>query len=209
MRVKPSTEDWAVASRVYRSFARKPGSAHIASEQALAHVAAVVRANKIRSVLEFGAGIGTVTYLLLDRLPEDRLLVSTEQDPFCLDQLARNIPPEMRRGLSISCPREIAGSDGFDLVIADGKLAKIQASDYLGSGSVCFIDGDRAKTRAAIESGLAERSLSCDFEHHSRRARRFDWRRTSSGFPYPRVNLSLTPTRGCWIGKVSTAVREG
>lgn len=205
MRVKPSTEDWAVARRVYRAFARKPGSGHIASEVALAHVAAVVRVGKIKSVLEFGAGIGTVTYLLLDCLPKDRTLVSTEHDPFCRDQLARNLPADMRQGFRVLCPHEKEGSESFDLVIVDGKLAKTQMSDYLRPGSICFIEGDRARTRTTIHAGLAKRTLFCDFEYHSRRAKRLDWRKSSFGLSYPRVNLSLTPTRGCWIGEVSPA----
>ena len=205
MRVEPSTEDWAVARRVFQTFARRPGSGHIASEMALAHIAAVMRIKKVRSVLEFGAGIGTVTYLVLDRLAEDGTLVSTEHVPFCLDRLAQNIPAEMmlREGFDIRHPSEISGWETFDLVIADGKVANIPRRTYLQPGSICFIGGARARTRANIVKALAERSLICDFEYHSLRAKRFDWRRTSSGVRYPRINLSLTPTRGCWIGEVS------
>jgi hypothetical protein len=202
MRVEPKFEDWKVAKEVYRLFSHKPGSAHIASELTLAHLAVLVRTRPINSVIEFGAGIGTVTYLLLSRLPEDRTVVSIEHNTYCLEHLMHNIPPEMRQGWSIRHPRDINGSERFDLLIADGKHAKDRTSDCLQIGGVCFVDGDRAKTRATIETGLAERGLTCAFVYHSHRSRRFEWRRTVSGFPYPRVNLSLSPTRGCWIGEI-------
>lgn len=204
MRVEPSTEDWNVARSVYRRFADKRGSGHIAYEFSLAHIATVVRTHHIRSALEFGAGIGTVTYLLLRCLPEERVLVSTEHNPYCLDQLQRNVPVEMRSGFRLCDPGEIDGGASFDLVVADGKTAQTASGSYLRQGSVCIIDGHRERIREAIQSRLAERGWGCDFEYHSGPARRFDWRRTRSGIPYQRVNLSLTPTRGCWIGKVSS-----
>ena len=202
MRVEPESEDWKVAKEVYRLFSRKPGSAHIASELTLAHLAALVRTRPINSVIEFGAGIGTLTYLLLSRLGEDRRVTSVERNTYCIEQLMHNIPPELRDGWSIKHPRSVDGSIEFDLLIADGMHAQARTSDCLQTGSFCFVDGERAKTRATIERGLAKRGLTCDFVYHSHRSPRFEWRRTVSGFPYPRVNLSLSPTRGCWIGEV-------
>jgi tRNA A58 N-methylase Trm61 len=203
VRVKPSPEDWDIAGSVYRMFANKPGSGHIASEYSLAHISAVVRTHHLRSVLEFGAGIGTITYLLLRCLPSDRVLVSTEHNPYCLEQLRRNVPLEMRNGFSLCDRDEIDGRISFDLVIVDGKTARVASLSYLRPGTVCIVDGHREATRKSVQSRLAEHGSVCDFEYHAGRARRFDWRKTSSGFPYPRINWSPRPTRGCWIGKVS------
>ena len=118
-------------------------------------------------------------------------------------KLQRNIPPEMREGFTLlSAPTEIDQRQNFGLVVVDGKGPKSTKLDYLAKGAICFVDGNRFSARELILRGLAEKGLSCDFEYHSQRYRRFDWRRTASGIPYPRVNKALSPTRGCWIGKV-------
>jgi len=52
-------------------------------------------------VLEFGAGIGTITYLLLSVRPEPNL-IAVDANEFCLEQLERNIPDEFRSRLKIT-----------------------------------------------------------------------------------------------------------
>lgn len=58
---RPNEEDWAVAESVHTRFLARPGAGHIASPYALAHLAAILRQAEINSVVEFGAGIGTLT----------------------------------------------------------------------------------------------------------------------------------------------------
>lgn len=65
MRVLPTLGDWLTAYRVHRRFASRPGGKHIATWRALICLAALVRKDQSTAVLEFGTGIGTITYLLL------------------------------------------------------------------------------------------------------------------------------------------------
>jgi predicted O-methyltransferase YrrM len=65
VKIEPSEADWAFAKSIRDEFKRKPGSQHIASEFALAYLSALLNKVKPDSVLEFGAGIGTVTYFLM------------------------------------------------------------------------------------------------------------------------------------------------
>lgn len=87
MKVEPSALDWAYAKSVYDEFSQKPGAQHIASEFALAHLGAVLNKVKPNSVLEFGAGIGTITHFLLKHPANIGHVTTTENNPYCLDQL--------------------------------------------------------------------------------------------------------------------------
>src|SRR5215831_17965074 len=95
MRVRPKLNDCVSVYRVYRRFAARPGSEHIATWRALACLSALVRLRQPEKVLEFGTGIGTITYLLLTSLPQLNV-VGLETNPFCLAQLDRNIPDELK-----------------------------------------------------------------------------------------------------------------
>jgi predicted O-methyltransferase YrrM len=95
MRVIPDLGDWLTAYRVHRRFASRLGAKHIATRRALVCLSTVVRKHQPKAVLEFGTGIGTITYLLLSASPELNV-VGVEADPFCLEQLERNIPQEFK-----------------------------------------------------------------------------------------------------------------
>jgi hypothetical protein len=103
--------------------------------------------------------------MLLRCLPEDRVLVSTEHDAFCLEQLQQNIPSEMREGFTLTDSIEIGDRrQNFGLVVSDGKIGKSANCDYLVKGAVCFVEGNRARVRESILRRLTTRGLSCDFE---------------------------------------------
>jgi hypothetical protein len=202
-------EDWRVAESVHERFASRPGSQYIASIFALAHLAALLRRHRPRLVLEFGAGIGTITYLLLTYGSEDRVVVSTEHHPFCLKQLKRNIPAPLWERLSvISDGREPTGE--FDLAVIDGPTPESDQCTIFRPGLICFIEGGRDKGRALIEKRAREKGLVCSFRRYREwrqpvRARfRIKWSPTRFGFarPIPRFALSTRPIRGsgCAIG---------
>ena len=90
--IRPGRDDWRLAREVYSLFVRKEGSGHIATRFALAHLAAILREQPVRSVLEFGSGIGTITHLLLKLLPADTRIVCIEPNDWCREQFAINIP---------------------------------------------------------------------------------------------------------------------
>ena len=205
MDLAPSETDWALAKSVYDAFSQKPGAQHIASEFALAHLSALVNRVRPEAVLEFGAGIGTITYFLLNHPAKIGHVTTTEGNAFCLEQLAANIPTEY--------------SGRYDIVVDDGALAtekwpyKIVIVDssvsrrgygFLDRGMTCFVEGKRLANRQEIEDELAGRGLRCNFVNYRRGPKLFSvaMRRSKKyGISYPKFSILKVP-KGCWIGTV-------
>jgi hypothetical protein len=91
MQIRPTREDRAFAAEIYRRYKAKPGSEHIATEVALIYLSACLRIYRPRTVVEFGAGIGTMTDALLSHPCGVERVISTEHDKFCLGELAYNL----------------------------------------------------------------------------------------------------------------------
>jgi predicted O-methyltransferase YrrM len=164
MKGQLTSADLHEAGEVYHLFSSRPHSEHIATEFALAHLTALLRKHQIGSVLEFGAGIGTITYLLLSTLSENVIVECTEQDHQCLAFLEQNLTAEMRKRVVIHSDGLARWERPFDLVIIDGDVSP--GSDFLDRKSICFAEGNRRKARTAIESSLSERGLTCPFTNH-------------------------------------------
>lgn len=147
MRCFPKPADWILAFRVYQRFRERPGSNHIASWRALACLAAVVRKYRPKEVLEFGCGIGTITYMLLRASSEIHVL-GIESNGFCLDQLDQNIPAELGSRLDVARIGDDGTDRRFDLVIIDGKYDPNGA--FFRPGTICFIEGSRPRQAAQL-----------------------------------------------------------
>jgi hypothetical protein len=186
----PNKQDWLTAQWVNERFSKKPGSKHIASTFALAHLARVLRTNEITSAFELGAGIGTMTYLLLSELPSSVRVECTEPNEFCVEQLHHNIPAEMLHRLLIHPNSDPRTKTTFDLVIIDG-LVKPPFT-FIRPGTICFVEGERGKARHIIQTDLASRGLVCKFRNYPRGVRLI--RGT--------VHRALRTRKGCWIGIV-------
>jgi predicted O-methyltransferase YrrM len=100
---------------------RAQGGKHIATRRALICLATVVRKHQPKAVLEFGTGIGTITYLLLSAGTELNV-VGVEDSPFCIEQLQRNIPEEFKPRLTVVSKNDVPGDRRFDLIVIDGRL---------------------------------------------------------------------------------------
>jgi hypothetical protein len=193
MDVNPTTADWQKAAEVHRLFSAKPNSKHIASEFALAHLAAVLRTQKIRTVLEFGAGIGTVTYLLLSSRPDSEV-ECTERNELCLAALSQNLAAGMRERLTIYSDGSVPERP-FDLIVIDGKVS---GGGYAREGTICFAEGNRANSRSKLEAALNSQGFTCTYVEY-RRPVTIRWRTTRFGFPIPHIS-----NKGCWIGSVES-----
>lgn len=211
MQVEPSESDWSFAKLVYDEFSQKPGAQHIASEFALAHLSAVVNKVKPASVLEFGAGIGTITNFLLKHPVNIGHVTTTENNPFCLEQFAANISEEYsgRYDLIVDEGTLVPGQTSYDLVIVDVMLGRPSYA-YLDRGTTCFVEGTRSVNRREIDDELAARGLRCDFVNYNRGVKYFslDLRRSKKyGFLYPKFRFSKV-RKGCWIGAVEPRVEN-
>ena len=208
MKVEPSESDRAFAQTVHKEFSQKPGAQHIASEFALAHLSAVLNKVKPRSVLEFGAGIGTITYFLMKHPANVGHVTTTENNQFCVEQFAANIPEEFssRYDLVVDDGTLVPGQRPYDLVIVDDSVSA-QGCAYLDQGMICFVEGGRSTNRQEIQDELAGRGLRCDFVNYNRGTKYFRivLRRSKKyGIPYP-LFLLRKVRKGCWIGAVSPA----
>jgi hypothetical protein len=208
MKVEPSDTDWAIAKSVFDEFSQKPGAQHIASEFALAHLSAVINKVKPNSVLEFRAGIGTITYFLLNHPANIGHVTTTENNEYCLEQFAANMPEEFlgRYDLVVDDSTLVPGQKSFDLVIIDNSVSQPSYA-YLDRDMICFVEGARSTNRQEVENELASRGLRCDFVNYNRGTQYFSLvlrRSKKLGIPYPKFRLRKV-TKGCWIGAVEPA----
>jgi len=200
---KPNDADWQLANAIFTEFRQKPGADHIASEFSLAHVSALVRTAKPTAVLEIGGGIGTITKLLLSHVDRPARITVTEEHPYCLEQLAINIPDASTYQLVTNQKLLDPSSAGYDIVILDGTVLPKNIG-FLAAGTHCFVEGNRRKTRELVQSTLGERQLSCHFIGIRPGNRVFsytdEWNR-KAGRAAKRLRI-FAPRKGCWIGRV-------
>jgi len=193
--IQPTREDWRLAREVHSHFRARPGSQHIATAFALAHLAALLRVLPVKSVLEFGAGIGTITFLLQERLPADGRIVCAERNAWCREQFAINIPQSPRVALIPEGRPHL--TDPFDLVIIDGPITP--GAQYVRAGTACFVEGNRNGPWSMFADGLSAQGLVCHRTNYPAKGFRIRWRMSRLGLNLPR----LRRTKGCWIGVVA------
>src|SRR5688500_3939894 len=86
-----SPEDDQIAQEMFQRFSALEGSQHIASPASLRWFSAILRTFRPAHILELGAGIGTMTeMLLMDRYGATKIY-TTENDAFCLSALDKNL----------------------------------------------------------------------------------------------------------------------
>ena len=166
--------DMALAERVHEEFSRKEGSETIASRRAMEWLATCVRVFRPRTVLEMGAGIGTLTELILTHdIAVDRL-VTTEDNEYCLSVLRGNLSrgDDPRLHLVVT-PEELSRLRlQADLIVADGSFwLKAAATGTLGPfheaefeaaavGTVIFVERFRRKWRKKLAEVVGAQGMA-------------------------------------------------
>ncbi len=205
MQLEITEQDQSFAEGIYRMFKQKPGSQHIAGSFAISCLSAILRQNKPENILEFGAGIGTMTYAILDHEHQVKQVTVTEANDFCIEQLKKNLTKSHLQKLDLHSDdnsKHLISGD-FDLVIFDGN---VEAEDFrhLREGTVCMVEGFREKTRNAINQELQKSGLICNFKNYASDRKQyfaFGWKKTGLGFKRPKFKL-VKHDKGCWIGQV-------
>lgn len=195
-----------LASDIFREFSAKPESQHIANEFALIELSRFIARVKPRRVLEIGAGIGTITKLLLTHPDKPKLLTATEGHPVCLAELAKNLKGVDLAGYTlVNSAAQLDMNQNYDLVIFDGTLDDEQQYAVFRLGTWCFVEGSRGATIKALKQKLSQRGMSIAFETKrpgGKKLKLFSARRFL-GFRLPA--LRMKPIKGCSIGQVSGA----
>jgi hypothetical protein len=203
LRIRPNRSDKKFAEAIFARYAAKEGSGHIATATSLAHLAACLRVFRPRSVLEIGAGIGTITDALLSHPSGVEHVVAIEQNDFCLRALAGNLRHhDAARFLVVSDPRQIP-EQSFAMIIGDGHFAGFDVFAAARAGTIVFADGRRQEFRQECERQLRIRNLGISFTRHGagRRLKLRYWSRI--GLPV----FKVAPVRkGCWIGQAAAIV---
>jgi hypothetical protein len=199
--IKPTGDDWHTAKEVHGLFAARSGSDHIASVFSLAHLCALVRARPLRDVLEFGSGIGTITYLLLRMLPSAEIMCA-ERAPWCREQFERNLPTAWRSRVTLLAEGRPRIQQMVDLVVIDGPAPRHLCG--VRDGTLLFIEGERSRTRERLAQTLADSGLKGDLRVYPNPVGpwKLSWRRKGFGFRVPRLARNK---RGCWIGAAKLA----
>lgn len=147
-----------LADTLYATYARKPGSQHIASLNACRGLEELVRRYHPRRVLEIGSGIGTLTDLLTQTLDPDAALTTVEDHPFCLEQMTLNLGPRLFRALVVHDLGAIQG-EIFDLVIVDGGRSDGSAMPFVAHRGLVFVEGFRGDQRKFLEVSTRSHTL--------------------------------------------------
>jgi protein-L-isoaspartate O-methyltransferase len=139
-----------IAQTLQPAYAMKPGSQHIASLHACAGLEKLIQQYRPKRVLELGAGIGTLTDLLIESLTPDAVIVTVEDHPYCLEQMRNNLGRRLTR-VTLVHDLDAVERDGFDLVVVDGGRADISVVPFVASRGFVFVEGFRGEQRKFIE----------------------------------------------------------
>jgi protein-L-isoaspartate O-methyltransferase len=201
MTIKPTQDDWSFASAIHSEFSAKPESQFIASRYTLAHLSALVSEARPKRVLEIGAGIGTVTKLLLSHPVKIGLVVSTEAHDGCRRELSQNIQASDSWRLCYDV-EEAATNRPFDLIVLDGEVEPAHCS-LLNEEAVFFVEGSRSGQRQMMQQRLFEQTgKKVVFEQYAPPKRlRLKARLILGIIP----KFKFKRPKGCFVGRVTSS----
>jgi hypothetical protein len=139
----------------YLRFCQLDGSDCIASEFALSTVLQLIRTYKVKTVLEIGLGIGSISDTVLKLSNGENLNIEyfgTEANEFCNVALTQNVR-SIRDIHLFKKLSEISSENKFDLIIIDGQDNQLkEIYKYCKKHSIIFIEGDRSPQRELVMS---------------------------------------------------------
>lgn len=139
-------------------FSGLPLAKHIASEWALMHLSALQRLVKPKRTLEIGAGIGTITSMLLYSTAE---ITAVEPESQFREELRKNIGLHERLKV-VADLKTVEGP--FDLVVIDGDFPK-NWEKVIGKNTLLFIEGIRANQRRVLNREFVSYVPDAFIEH--------------------------------------------
>ena len=186
-KIQLSKLDLSLGEEWHEKYKSKNGSDHIAGKYALAVLSYVLRNLKPSVVVELGAGIGTMTDMVINH-PEftpDKI-ICFEDNTFCLEQLAVNLNPERFTNLSIH--QKIKDLTQYnlkaDLFLGDGGTYTKDDFSLIGRQTTLLYEGERRKHREMYEQ--IARDQSWEF-------------RATKYRPSFIARLVGQSSKGCWI----------
>jgi hypothetical protein len=139
---------------LYKKFCFAQGNQHIASEYAIKKLNFLVKNFQIKSILEIGLGIGSISGILLalNRNKSELAYSGTEANDFCLKALPKNLKEDFNRLEIYSDITEIPVNKNFDLIIIDGKDQNLKfLKDLISQNGILAIEGDRIQQQDSLQ----------------------------------------------------------
>src|SRR5262245_16653744 len=161
MQTGTSGYDLFISRTIHEEFSQKPGSHRIASAFSLCHLSRLMRLRRPKVVLEIGAGIGTISQLILLHHERVQSLYSIEQDAFCCAALRENLTPQAGQKWNLVHSHTVVPNGlVFDLMVFDGNQYDHSTFGLLSAETAVFIDGMRRETRGELASHCERVGLS-------------------------------------------------
>lgn len=134
-----------IAIENYNRFCNLSGSDFIASEFALQTLLRIVKFFKVKSILEVGLGIGSVSDTILKYVNSAKLNIvytGTESNDFCLKVLPENVT--FFNQINIFENLNSLPDSKYDLIIIDGLDGNlIKVKEICSTNAIVFIEGGR------------------------------------------------------------------
>jgi len=150
---------------VYEKFKALPGSQHIAGVVTLKRISEIVDELQPKRVLELGAGIGTITYLLL--ATTNAHVDTYEPNEFCISALTENLSGFKDRYTLLTSYKQLPPESAYDLVVIDGGAGSQDDTGYMRAAylillsldtvRVVIVEGHRKGQNTYVRRALAER----------------------------------------------------
>ena len=144
------------ALALHARFKALPGSEQIATPFAIHALRQFLWTHAPRRILEVGAGIGSLSWVLADYLTYlcgYAEAVSVEDDPWCRTEWERNLAPWRRRPLLFD---KVPPYEFYDLVVLDGPQMPADGWACLAPGASVFVEGNRREQRAALRLSMRQ-----------------------------------------------------
>lgn len=149
------------AENVFARFRALPGSDEIATAFAIEGLTRLLRRHRPRTVIEVGAGLGTLSQVILDHGPAATSLTVLERNGWCGARWAENLA-EAVVGACVfrlsAWPEKPYGWPvrPVDLLVVDDwlPLRYDQVEVLLGQRALAFFEGNRTVERCIVREGL-------------------------------------------------------
>ncbi len=145
-----------IAIETYKYFSKLEGNKHIASEFALKKIIDIIKNYNVKSVLELGLGIGSISFCILDFSKEFNKqieYIGTESNEFCLEVLPKYLKEHFDTIQIFNGLNEVPNNKKFDLVIIDGKDENLlEVKKIISDRGIIVIEGDRKPQLELVKS---------------------------------------------------------
>jgi precorrin-6B methylase 2 len=161
--------------QIWQDFVVLPGASvdgkvGIASQHAIDGVMRAIRQRRPGRILELGAGIGTLTYAVLETASSLQNyktvgfeFITIENNQFCLEQLNKNLDKFSSFYKVLPSTKEIQGNEKFDLIIVDGggdlegDMGIQNFDNMLAHKGIILIEGNRSFQADCIRTWYGDR----------------------------------------------------